>query len=880
MKQKFLFFLLILLLGSAGAFADGTININSPSSGDGYTWSSPVLTIMASGNYTITGSGTTNNRIEVASGVTDVNITIENVNINVAGYSTCAFFIAGGSTVNLTLSGNNVLTSGSNHAGLEVPDGATLTITGGSLDDKLTANSDDFSYGTGIGGSYEGSCGTITISGGTIVAFGNFGAGIGAGYKGSCGAITISGGMVEATNNYSGAGIGGGGVGSGGIIKISGGMVTAISKYDGAGIGGGTRGDGGNITITGGTVEAISKNGSGAGIGGGYKGSGGAITISGGMVTANGGNFGGAGIGGGGEGSGGIIKISDGIVTATGGQDGAGIGGGYLNSDGGDGGDITISGGMVIATSGRDGAGIGGARHGDGGNITITGGIVEAISKYGGAGIGGGAGTEDGDKGDGGAITISGGTVTANGSYDGAGIGGGYKGSGGDITISGGTVTANGGNFGGAGIGGGLWDDGGTISISGGTVIATGKQNGAGIGGGDSGGSGGDITITGGTVKATGGSNGNIQSQPTDGEGHDVYLNILTVGSNTNSGKSIPAGSINGTDCAEIPDAASGIYGINDVKTDDSGKVYFYLPESDGDELVALTVDGISYEKSYKREANNDNAQTLELIQDVPLKDLKLLKDLEDVIVCVGESHTFEFEAEGESLSYEWYYGNERIKGANGNTYTITNAEFRDYERYYVIVRSQIGSYRSSIYSKNVRLWVADQLPENLRFVEFPSTVFTGNTYRIKLAGYPDVTQYAWDCSNDGVTFSPATGGIGQNETQATFGATSVGQGMLTVTLTHPCGARQATQAIVVQYPTGVEQVAETAVQVFPNPTTGIIKVSGTKSNQVIRIVDITGSLKGSYSTQDGETTIDLAGFTKGIYLVYYGGKAVKVIRK
>ncbi|MDR1370025.1 MAG: YDG domain-containing protein, partial [Dysgonamonadaceae bacterium] len=280
---------------------------------------------------------------------------------------------------------------------------------------------------------------------------------------------------------------------------------------------------------------------------------------------------------------------------------------------------------------------------------------------------------------------------------------------------------------------------------------------------------------------------------------------------------------------------------------------------------------------------------------------LSLLQDLEDAVICVGESHTFEIVAEGDNLSYEWYYGNERITGANKNTYTITNAEFRDYERYYVIVRSDLSSYRSSIYSKRVRLWVADQLPESLRFVEFPSTATTGKTYLIKLDGYPDVTQYIWSYrvgatlvvaqnavipttvaqnTNDGVTFSPETGGVGNNETLATFGALSAGQGLLTVTLEHPCGTRQATQPILVQYPTGVEQVAETAVRVFPNPTSGIIKVSGTKSNQFIRIVDITGSMKGNYPAQDGETTIDLTGYSKGTYLIQYNGKTVKVVSK
>ncbi|MDR1370277.1 MAG: YDG domain-containing protein [Dysgonamonadaceae bacterium] len=258
----------------------------------------------------------------------------------------------------------------------------------------------------------------------------------------------------------------------------------------------------------------------------------------------------------------------------------------------------------------------------------------------------------------------------------------------------------------------------------------------------------------------------------------------------------------------------------------------------------------------------------------------RLLQDLEDAIICAGESYTFKIVAEGDNLSYEWYHGNERINGVNGNTYTITNAESGNSGRYYVIVRSDLGSYRSSVYSKEVNLWVTGQLPETLRFTEFPSTAVTGQTYRIKLAGYSDVTQYLWSYDRDGVTFSPVTGGVGNNETLATFGSLSVGQGLLTVTLEHPCGTRQATQAILVQYPTGVEQVAEQAVRVFPNPTAGIIKVSGTKSSQIIRVVDMTGSLKGTYPARDGETTIDLSGYAQGTYLIQYNGKTIKAVRK
>ncbi|WP_139317724.1 OmpL47-type beta-barrel domain-containing protein [Parabacteroides timonensis] len=210
-------------------------------------------------------------------------------------------------------------------------------------------------------------------------------------------------GELTATGCDYGAGIGGGQYGSGGTITINGGVVTAMGDY-GAGIGGGY-----------------------TGFGGGYKGgSGGTITINGGVVTATSTDKG-AGIGGGRYGSGGIITIRGGVVTATG-DGGAGIGGGYGDSDGdgyGDSGIITIDGGVVTAES-KYGAGIGGGNRGAGETITIEGGVVTATSKNG-AGIGGGGRVSaTGVGGAGGTITIEGGFVTATSTDGGAGIGGGF----------------------------------------------------------------------------------------------------------------------------------------------------------------------------------------------------------------------------------------------------------------------------------------------------------------------------------------------------------------------------------------------------------------------------------------------------------------------
>ena len=105
------------------------------------------------------------------------------------------------------------------------PEGSKLIITG---DGKLTTDGRSLA---GIGSGVGGSCGDITISGGTITAQG--GNGIGSGYSGSCGNITITGGTITAQG--SGAGIGCGGLGSCGNITITGGTIMAQGDHVGIG---------------------------------------------------------------------------------------------------------------------------------------------------------------------------------------------------------------------------------------------------------------------------------------------------------------------------------------------------------------------------------------------------------------------------------------------------------------------------------------------------------------------------------------------------------------------------------------------------------------------------------------------------------------------
>lgn len=151
--------------------------------------------------------------------------------------------------------------------------------------------------------SSDGNALTVTISGGEIKAIGaKSAAGIGGSSNGSSGTITIGGDAVvsaegDADDAWGGAGIGGGDNGNSGVIVIEGtANVTAIGSGAGAGIGSGGGGSSSSIIIRGNaSVMALggmrnsesSYNWGGAGIGGGGNHSGYSTASNCGMVQLN-----------------------------------------------------------------------------------------------------------------------------------------------------------------------------------------------------------------------------------------------------------------------------------------------------------------------------------------------------------------------------------------------------------------------------------------------------------------------------------------------------------------------------------------------------------------------------------------------------------------
>jgi len=233
------------------------INGNLLTLGTDYTATFSPATVQASGDYTLTLTGTSNYtgtrviNFTVGDGipVTSETTTFEDgLTYKVTSNVTVSSRITVSGTVKLLLGEGATLTASK---GIELSNGNQLTIDGTGT---LTSNGNAQSK-SGIG-AYD--AGTLIINGGVINAKGGpYAAGIGGDeHNGNGGRIIINGGVVNATGGSYGAGIGGGqdswggNYGQCGNVTINGGQVTATGGNSAPGIGPGCDADYYSGTVT------------------------------------------------------------------------------------------------------------------------------------------------------------------------------------------------------------------------------------------------------------------------------------------------------------------------------------------------------------------------------------------------------------------------------------------------------------------------------------------------------------------------------------------------------------------------------------------------------------------------------------------------------
>ena len=75
------------------------------------------------------------------------------------------------------------------------------------------------------------------------------------------------------------------------------------------------------------------------------------------------------------------------------------------------------------------------------------------------------------------------------------------------------------------------------------------------------------------------------------------------------------------------------------------------------------------------------------------------------------------------------------------------------------------------------------------------------------------------------------------------------------------------------------DNIGNTSLTVYPNPTSDAVIVTGLTPGKTIRIYSVTGSLVGTYAAQEEVMTINLNNLSSGMYFLNFEGKTIRVIK-
>ena len=84
---------------------------------------------------------------------------------------------------------------------------------------------------------------------------------------------------------------------------------------------------------------------------------------------------------------------------------------------------------------------------------------------------------------------------------------------------------------------------------------------------------------------------------------------------------------------------------------------------------------------------------------------------------------------------------------------------------------------------------------------------------------------------------------------------------------------------IVAILTTSTEYIQGTTLSAYPNPTDGIVKITGLSAGKKVSLFSITGALINTYIATDDVLTINIESLAKGMYFIECEGKSVKVIK-
>ena len=270
--------------------------------------------------------------------------------------------------------------------------------------------------------------------------------------------------------------------------------------------------------------------------------------------------------------------------------------------------------------------------------------------------------------------------------------------------------------------------------------------------------------------------------------------------------------------------------------------------------------------------------QDIDLYGDWYLIPTLIIEQPESAVLCLNTNgiHTFNVRATGTDVTYQWYKNGQPIQNATNSWYEATNI-IDDYSADFYVRASGFGG---AVTSQEVYVRAVLPLPSVLEFEETPSTnrLTTKQDYVFSVKDYMDVRDWLWTSSSGNVILSASEG---SKSITARFIQT--GQDTIHVTFVQACtsgvGYKSISFPVTIENATDNENIDNTSLSVYPNPTNGRVTVSGLTEGEEISLYNFSGSKVKSYISTGSVMKIDLSVLPNGIYLLRTSSGVAKVIK-
>lgn len=238
-------------------------------------------------------------------------------------------------------------------------------------------------------------------------------------------------------------------------------------------------------------------------------------------------------------------------------------------------------------------------------------------------------------------------------------------------------------------------------------------------------------------------------------------------------------------------------------------------------------------------------------------------------VYCQGSNVALTVGTSGTNLTYQWFRNGSIITDATTATLTINNIQATDVASYRVDVTGT--ACNTATVSSSASVGITPPLPTNPSFTKSPEylvqrqediQIIVGNT----TIGYEGVSKYTWSFSTDEAAFTQKETTTHTNTLHVTPNTRT---GVLTVTLTHPCGDKSITKNLKA-VPSGIDDITTSGVKVYPNPvvsgSTMTVDLGG-NTGAIIYIYNVTGSLTMHANLKTQINTIP-ANLNPGVYMM------------